>query len=145
MTPAFWTLLAPTAACIIIPLQYIRRATSASHRIAFAATILAPMLSFSGWNKAFGLQQSLSGHQEAAALVKLWSNPEPAGIAPAVTTSSSNRLLLPIVVSGLPPESLVLSDRADIHLTGNRAIQRAHRCSRILRRSRREHGSRGQR
>jgi len=118
MTPAFWTLLALVAACIIIPLQYFRRATSASRRIAFTATILAPMLSFSSWNKAFGFQQSLSADPKVASLVKLSFNPEPAGVSPPATASSSNRLLLPIVVSGLPPESLLLCDRADIRLAG---------------------------
>ena len=119
MTPAFWTSLAVVAAMLVIPLQYFRRATSRSRRIVVAVTVIAPMLSFLNWASAFGLQRRLSALPEAAARVTVTFSPDREAGGGSVGTSLRNTLFLSMTAAGLPPESLVISDRAEIRLTGD--------------------------
>ena len=118
MTPAFWTLLAVVATSVIIPLQYFRRDTSRSRKILATVTLLAPMLSFFSWTTAFGFQRSLSADPAAAAHITVTFSPDGEASIHSATATAGKILFLPVAVSGLPSESLVLSDRADIRLTG---------------------------
>lgn len=117
MTPAFWTLLALCAACLIISLQYFRRSTSRARKIAAITAILAPVLSFVSWGKAFGFQEWLSPQPKSAAGVEIMFDRNFSGASRPPTTSFTNTVLLPLTVSGLPVKSLLLSDRADIRLS----------------------------
>jgi hypothetical protein len=110
-------LLAVCAACLIISLQYFRRSTSRSRRIAVVATILAPVLSFASWGMTFGFQEWLSPQPVSAAGVAIMFDCNFNGALRPPTVSLTNTVLLPLTVSGLPVKSLLLSDRADIRLT----------------------------
>jgi hypothetical protein len=117
MTPAFWTLLAVCSASFIISLQYFRRSTSRSRRIVAIAAILAPLLSYAGWGRAFGFQEWLSPRPLQAADVAIMFDRNFSGAAHPPTTPFTNTVLLPVTVTGLPERSLLLSDRADIGLS----------------------------
>jgi len=108
MTPAFWSIVAVLAAVAIIPLQYFRRATRHARAITVAAVLVAPMASYSTWPGAFAVQQWLSPDPSLSGSVAVVFEPG-AGI-PGNTAS------LPLFVRGLQPESLLLIDRATIHV-----------------------------
>jgi hypothetical protein len=118
MTPAFWSLLAFSAAAVIVPLQYFRRATTRARRIVVGAALLAPMLSFSTWTPAFFLQQWLSPNPAAAKPITIVFDPTFGKSAAEAAATSAYTVLLPLRVSGLPPESMVLNDHAEVHLIG---------------------------
>ncbi|MBV8846407.1 MAG: hypothetical protein JO307_26680 [Bryobacterales bacterium] len=63
----------------------------------------------------FSFQEALSPHPADAANVALVLSP---AAKPATPISSDNTVRLPVTISGLPPESLLLIDRAYIHLLG---------------------------
>ena len=117
MTPAFWSLLALAAAAVVIPLQYLRRATSQS-RGSSPGRILAPLLSLSTWGAAFSVQRGVSPKLAAAQRIAVAFDPSlgrsPAGPTPASTAA----VMLPLRVSGLAPESIVMNDRAEVRLIG---------------------------
>lgn len=116
MTPAFWSIVAVLAAVTIIPLQYFRRATKHARTIMVAAVLVAPMASYSTWPKAFSIQQWLSPDPSAAGSVVLTFEP---GVGPSTDSGEipGNTASLPLFVSGLQPESLLLIDRANIRVT----------------------------
>jgi len=118
MTPAFWSLLAVSAAAVIIPLQYFRRATTRARRIAGGAVLLAPMLSFSTWDSTFSVQRWLSPDPAAADSVAISFDPGLGRSTAAPVPASPNAVLLPLRVSGLAAESVVMNDRAYIRLVG---------------------------
>jgi len=117
MTPAYWAILACSTAAVIIPLQYFRRATSQSRRIVVGAVILAPVLSLSTWMPAFSVQQRLSPQGSLAKPIRLAF--AEGGTASWSTGGTSGRtLLVPLRVSGLPGDSVLMNDRADVRLAG---------------------------
>ncbi|MGH9590628.1 MAG: hypothetical protein ACRD25_09540 [Terracidiphilus sp.] len=115
MTPAFWSMVAGAAAMAIIPLQYLRRATKHARGIALAAVLVAPMASYSTWKSAFAIQQSLSPNLRAAGSVSVMFEP---GAGPSPDSAQiPGGASLPLLVTGLQPESLLLIDRAGIRVT----------------------------
>lgn len=116
MTPAFWSIVATLAAITIIPLQYFRRATKHARAIAVAAVIVAPLTSYSTWARAFTVQQWLSPEPGGANSVAVTFDP---GVGPSTDSGQipGNTASLPLLVSGLQPESLLLIDRASIRVT----------------------------
>jgi hypothetical protein len=116
MTPTFWSLLACSAAAVIVPLQYFRRATTRARIIVIGAALLAPMLSFSTWTSAFALQRRLSPNPSLAEPIAIAFDPGLGRAAAEPASTSANAVLLPLRVSGLAPESIVMNDRADLRL-----------------------------
>lgn len=116
MTPAYWSLLACSAAALIIPLQYFRRSTRQSTRIVVATVLLAPVLSGSPWTSAFAVQQRLSPNASLAEPIRVALADAAGTVASSPGTASSRTLLVPLRVSGLPPESVLVNDRAEVRL-----------------------------
>ena len=117
MTPAYWSVLACSAALVVIPLQYFRRATRQSRRVVVTAVLFAPMLSLSTWGGAFAVQQRLSPNLPVAESIRIGFDDSGAGRVAATAQAGSTRsLLLPLRVSGLIPESVLMNDRADVRL-----------------------------
>lgn len=116
MTPAFWSIVAVLAAVTIIPLQYFRRATKHARAITVAAVLVAPMASYSTWPEAFAIQQRLSPDPSVADSVAMKFE---SGVGPSTDSGGipGNTASLPLFVSGLQPESLLLIDRANIRVT----------------------------
>lgn len=117
MTPAFWSLLAFSAAIVIVPLQYFRRATSRSRQILVGAVLVTPMLSFSSWASVFSIQRWLSPNPAIAEPIAFAFDPTLGESTAELASTPANTLLLPLRVSGLPPDSIVMNDRAEVRLT----------------------------
>jgi hypothetical protein len=116
MTPAFWSVLALLTAAVIIPTQYFRRATTRGRSVAVAAVVLAPMLSFAAWAPAFAVQQMFSPNPAVAEPIAIAFDPSFGRPVAESASTSANVVLLPIRVSGLAPESIVMNDRATTRL-----------------------------
>jgi hypothetical protein len=119
MTPTFWSLLALSTAAVVIPVQYLRRATGQARRLIAGAVLLAPVLSLSTWGAAFSVQRALSPTPAAARPIAIAFDPglgrSPSGLIPTSTAA----VLLPLRVSGLAADSIVMNDRADVRLVGH--------------------------
>jgi hypothetical protein len=118
MTPVFWSLLAFSAAAVIIPLQYFRRATTQARRIVVGVVLLAPILSFSTWESAFSVQQWLSRNPIITEPITIAFDPSLGKETVAEPDASAIAVLLPLRVSSLIPESIVMKDRADVRVVG---------------------------
>ncbi|MGH9689384.1 MAG: hypothetical protein ACRD5K_20150, partial [Candidatus Acidiferrales bacterium] len=121
MTPAFWSIVAALAAMMIIPLQYFRRATKHARALAFAAVLVAPTVSYSTWTRAFAMQQRLSPEPAVADSIAVTFEP---GIGPSTDSAGipGGAASLPLFISGLQPESLLLIDRAEIHIASESGV-----------------------
>jgi hypothetical protein len=118
MTPAFWSLLALSAAAAVIPVQYFRRATPRARWIVAGAVLVAPLLSLSTWASAFSVQQRLSSNPLLAQRIAIAFNPGLRRATVEAGSASRNTVLLPLSISGLPPESFLMNDHTDIRLIG---------------------------
>jgi hypothetical protein len=116
MTPTFWSLLALIAAAVIVPIQYLRRATTRSRVVAAIATLLAPALSYGSWTQAFTVQTWLSPDSTAAKTVAIAYDPAIGRSSGEPSVRSGATLLLPLRVSGLLADSWVLNDRTLVRL-----------------------------
>jgi len=115
----FWSVVALVAAAIIIPLQYFRRATALARGVVLAAVLLIPLPGFVSWAPAFAFQKLLSADPAAAKPVEVAFDPSLGRFV--VTPGGQNRansVWLPLRVSGLAPESIVISDRANVRIIG---------------------------
>jgi hypothetical protein len=119
MTPAYWSALALITAAIVVPLQYMRRATANARRIILGAVILAPILSFSTWASAFSVQQWLAADPGSAGAITIAFDPGAGKVPLDPSAATSGKIALPIQVSGLAPDSIVKNDRAYVRLLGS--------------------------
>jgi hypothetical protein len=118
MTPTFWSMLAVLATAVTVPLQYFRRATTRARRVVGVAVLLAPMLSLSTWASAFSVQRWLSPNPALAEPIAIAFDPGLGRSAGEPDPTSASAVRLPLRVSGLARESMVVNDRADVRLVG---------------------------
>ena len=118
MTPAFWMLVAFCAATAIVRLQYRHRATPRARAILWGAVCLAPLLSFSTWGAAFSVQRWLSSDPATAQPIAITFDPALGRAVEEAAPTPAGMVLLPIRISGIAPEAMVMSDRAFIRLIG---------------------------
>lgn len=118
MTPAFWSLLAMSAAAVVIPFQYFRRSTTRARGVLATAVLLAPMLSACTWAKAFSLQERLSPKPALAKPINIAFDPDLGKSAAEPDSFSPKTVILPVRVSGLPPGSFLMSDHAEVRVFG---------------------------
>ena len=111
-----WFSLALLAAILIIPLQYFLRATLQSRIIVAVLTLLAMLPPFLTVSEAFGIQRLLGTHQSAAAPIAIAFSPDLGKSLKQPDEAPGEELRLPIRVSGLPPDSFVGIDRAEVRL-----------------------------
>jgi len=116
MTPVFWSLIAVVAALAVIPLQYFRRATKQGRMVVASALLVAPTLSFSSWNAAFSVQQWLSPKPDLARTITVSFDPTSVGPLGDGDEAATNTALLPLLISGTEPDSIIASDRTVIRL-----------------------------
>jgi hypothetical protein len=113
----FWSAVALATAAVVIPLQYFRRATMPSRAIALGAVFILPLSAFIPWAPAFAFQQWLSADPGAANAVVIAFDPNLGKIAlPAGTANLADSVWLPLQVSGLAPESILLNDRSEVRI-----------------------------
>jgi hypothetical protein len=118
MTPAFWSLLAFSAAAVVIPFQYFRRSTTRARGVIAIAVLLAPMLSASTWANAFSLQQQLSPKPSLAKSISMAFDPDLGKSTAEPDSLSFKTVFLPVRVSALPPESFLMNDYAEVRVIG---------------------------
>ena len=118
VTAVFYLLALPGAA-LVLPLQYRGRRTALARGLIVLGGALVIGAAFVPWHLAFSIQAALSAEPAAARAVAVAFDPQagryqlPLGAAPAVTSA----LHLPLRLSGLPVDSMVLLDRADVRIT----------------------------
>jgi len=114
-----WNLIALAVAAAVIPLQYFYRATRRARAISLAAILLLPLAACIPWSSAFAFQGWLSADPKAAKAVAVAFDPRIGriGLQPGSTTRS-NSIWMPVRLSGLVPNSIVLDDRAYVRIIG---------------------------
>ena len=106
-------------AAVVLTLQYSRRRTLLARWLVAAGGAVVMSLAFMPWPVAFGMQSALSPLPAASRPVQMAFNPLakrfqlPLGAPPVLTTA----LQLPLLFSGLPADSVVLMDRADVRIS----------------------------
>ncbi|MHB1207888.1 MAG: ABC transporter permease [Rhodospirillaceae bacterium] len=115
---ALFSAVALAAAVAVIPLQYLRRATGPARGLALGAALFAPISAFTPWAQAFSFQQWLSPDPAAGEAVAVAFDPDLGKSAPEPGGNPANSVGVPLRVSGLAPESLVISDRTDVRIIG---------------------------
>lgn len=117
--PTFWSGLALLVVIVTVPLQYFRRATTYARGIAIGAVCLAPIALLLPWTPAFSLQQTLSADPATAKDIGVAFDPalgkqilEPGG------RNYANSIWLPLRVSGLVSDSIVINDRTTVRIIG---------------------------
>lgn len=115
--PTLWLGLALLTVAVTLPLQYFRRATTYARILAIGAVCLAPIVMLLPWTPAFSLQQLLSADPAAARNIAIAFDPglgrlvmEPNG------RNNANSIWLPMRVSGLAPQSVLINDRTYIRI-----------------------------
>lgn len=76
------------------------------------------MLSLSTWASAFSVQQRLSPYPAVADPVAIAFDPRLGTLPAEPVVSPANAVHLPLRVSGLAPESILVNDRTDIRVIG---------------------------
>lgn len=107
-------------AATIIPLQYFRRATIRARGITVSAILVLFLVSaLLPWTSAFAFLQWLSPDPAAANAVAMAFDPtlEKLALKPG-TLNPANSVWIPLHVSGLAPDSIVLNDRAFFRIIG---------------------------
>jgi hypothetical protein len=113
-------IIALFGAAAVLALQYSARRTILSRWLVGVAGGLLIGVLFVPWRMAFSLQAALSPEPTAARPIAVQFDPQagryrlPVGAAPAVLSA----LHVPLRISGMPGDSSVLLDRADIRITG---------------------------
>jgi hypothetical protein len=114
-----WNLIALAVAAVVIPLQYFYRATRRARVISLGAVLLLPLAACIPWSSAFAFQSWLSADPEAAKSVAVAFDPGIGRVAPRPgSETQANAIWMPLRVSGLAPESIVLDDRAYVRIIG---------------------------
>jgi hypothetical protein len=108
--------VALAASAAVVPLQYFRRSTKYARSIAFGAVLLIPVLEFVPYAPAFAFQQRLSDDPAEAKDIAVAFDPNLGKFTGEQSRASS--VWLPLRVSGLPPESLLINNRTYIRIIG---------------------------
>jgi hypothetical protein len=91
--------------------------------IVAAAVLLAPTLSLSNWHAAFSLQQWLSPMPPLARTIVMTFDSSPSdAVAQVGAETATNTALLPLLISGVEPDSIVASDRALIRVVDRNGV-----------------------
>jgi hypothetical protein len=117
-----------SGAVLVLALQYFRRRSSLSRLAIGCITVLAALTQFMPWRPAFALQAALSHTPGSARTIAFefdpaaGRRPQPAG---AFATDDASllkggeeitRVYLPLKLTGLPADSKVIADHAEVRL-----------------------------
>lgn len=115
---ATWYTLAVAGTAVVMSLQFFRRQTTTARYLIGAGGAVVILSSFLPWRAAFAMETSLSKQPSLARAVALAFNPQlgrfklPAGAAQATGIA----LYVPLRVAGVPAQTVMLLDRADIQI-----------------------------
>jgi hypothetical protein len=117
---AAFDVIALGGTALILTLQYFGRRTTLARWLVGVGTALVMSVAFVPWHLAFSMQTALSAQPAAARAIAVAFDQQagpyrlPRGAAPVV----SPVLHLPVAFTGLPVDSSVLLDRAEVRITG---------------------------
>jgi len=122
--------LVAIAAGMILGLQYFRRRTATARFLVIAFGLLLLTSQFLPWKSAFGIEQRLSPKPTAGASTVMKFDPargkfkSPSGLVPSSENVQRNRgedsteVFLPLQVTGVPSDAILLTDRVEVHVIG---------------------------
>jgi hypothetical protein len=119
MVSATWYAFALVGAAVVICLQYFRRQTALARCLMGAGAGAVLLSAFLPWHTAFSLQERLSKDPSSASRIVLAFSPQlgsfkvPRGAA----VGASRGVYVPLRVSGVPTDAIVLMDRANVRIT----------------------------
>lgn len=115
-----WSAGGLVAALAVIPLQYFRRRTMTARVIALGALLILALLSAAiPWSSAFAFEQWLSPDPGAARPVAISFDPSLGRVAPRPDMPyRKDAVWLPLRLSGLQPNSIVLNVRTIVRIIG---------------------------
>jgi len=115
-----WSAGGLVAALVVIPLQYFRRTTMTARVIALGALLLLPIVSAAiPWSSAFAFEQWLSPDPGAARPVAIAFYPSLGRVAlKPDMPNKEDSVWLPIRLSGLQSNAIVLNDRTIVRIIG---------------------------
>jgi hypothetical protein len=115
-----WSGVGLVAALVVIPLQYFRRLTLPVRGIALGALLILPIVSaVIPWSSAFALEEWLSPDPGAARPVAIAFDPSLGRLAlKPDMPNQEDSVWLPLRLSGLQPNSIVLNDRTIVRIIG---------------------------
>lgn len=115
-----WSAGGLVAALVVIPLQYFRRLTIPARGIALGTLLILPIVSAATpWSSAFAVEEWLSPDPAAAKTVAIAFDPSLGRYAlkPGVQNRMDS-VWLPLRLSGLQPNAIVLNDRTIVRIIG---------------------------
>jgi hypothetical protein len=115
-------LVAASGVAVVLGLQYFRRRTLAARSLTAAGALLCVVVNFTPWEPIYAIQQRLSPKPGATSALQLQFQPSLGRYQEKTYVSAVNfygnrgrdamtRIYLPIVISGLPSDAVVKSDR----------------------------------
>jgi hypothetical protein len=115
-----WSAGGLVAAVVVIPLQYFRGPTMVARAIALGTLLLLPIVSAAiPWSAAFAVEQWLSPDPAAARQVAIAFDPSLGRLAlKPDTPKKEDSVWLPIRLSGLQPNAIVLNVRTIVRIIG---------------------------
>ena len=117
MIPTLWSALALLAVVVTVPLQYFRRATIYARSIVIGAVLLAPIAILLPWAPAFSLQQRLSTDPAVSESIGVAFDPALGKlILERGSRNHANSVWLPLQVSGLIPDAILINDRTYVRI-----------------------------
>ena len=122
--------LVAIAAGMILGLQYFRRKTATARFLVIAFGLLLLTSQFLPWKSAFAIEERLSPKPAAGATTVIRFDPargkfkSPSGLVPSSENDQRNRrgenalVFLPLQVTGVRNDAILLTDRVEVHVTG---------------------------
>ena len=119
MIDATWRSLAIAGTIIVISLQFFHRKTAMARCLLGAGGAAIILSTFIPWHAAFALQQRLSPGPASAHAIALAFNPQLGPFKRSAGSAASTTAVvhIPLRVTGVPADAVVLMDHADVRIT----------------------------
>jgi hypothetical protein len=119
LLPATWQLVAIVFGAFVVAIQFFQRKTILARCLIGAGFLVVNFAFFLPWPPAFAIQQLLSTEPGASAPIALTFNPQlgPFVPPPGAAPTPGQGWYLPLRVVGIPTDSIVLMDHAQIRIT----------------------------
>jgi len=115
---ASWELIGLVGAALVITIQFFKRKTTLARCLIGVGATAILLMMFLPWPAAFAIQQQLSKEPGAGATITLTFNPQlgPFVRPPGSALATGSSIYLPLHVTGVPPDAILLMDRAQIRV-----------------------------
>lgn len=119
MISATFYAFALVGTALVVSLQYFRRRTALARCLMGAGAAAILLSAFLPWHTAFALQERLSRDPSSASRIVLAFSPQlgPFRMPQGAADTASGAIYVPLRVTGVPTDAIVLMDRANIRIT----------------------------